>query len=162
MTSPTLLTTIALLLAASGLPGHAAGVPVSTKPAVIAGTASCQPAWPESSLEKKESGTVEMLLLVRADGRVSDARIVRSSGIPDLDKTALSTVAKCSFVAAQQDSEAIESWFPFKLEWKAARGIVPALVDFNTCAKPEWPKEALRNGNEGRVTLAFLIDTDGS
>lgn len=38
----------------------------------------------------------------------------------------------------------------------------PARVDFGTCAKPAWPKEALQNDQEGTVTLAFLIGTDGT
>ena len=37
----------------------------------------------------------------------------------------------------------------------------PAVVDFSTCAKPEWPKSSLRNEETGTVTLSFLIATDG-
>lgn len=38
---------------------------------------------------------------------------------------------------------------------------VAAVADFNTCAKPEWPKSSLRNEETGTVTLQFLIATDG-
>ncbi len=38
---------------------------------------------------------------------------------------------------------------------------VAAVADFNTCAKPEWPKASLRNEETGTVTLQFLIGTDG-
>jgi bla regulator protein BlaR1 len=38
---------------------------------------------------------------------------------------------------------------------------VKAMADFNSCAKPEWPKAALRNENTGTVTLKFLIGVDG-
>ena len=38
---------------------------------------------------------------------------------------------------------------------------VQALADFNTCAKPEWPKASLRNEETGTVTLQFLISEDG-
>ncbi|MES2316190.1 MAG: TonB family protein [Pseudomonadota bacterium] len=38
---------------------------------------------------------------------------------------------------------------------------VAAVVDFNTCAKPEWPKASMRNEETGTVTLSFLINTDG-
>ncbi|WP_082591295.1 TonB family protein [Duganella sp. Root198D2] len=34
-------------------------------------------------------------------------------------------------------------------------------ADLKTCAKPEWPKEALRNEQVGTVTLAFLVGLDG-
>lgn len=38
---------------------------------------------------------------------------------------------------------------------------VAAVADFNTCAKPEWPKASLRNEETGTVTLSFLIGVDG-
>jgi protein TonB len=38
---------------------------------------------------------------------------------------------------------------------------VPAVIDAGNCAKPDYPKSALRNGDAGKVTLAFLIGTDG-
>lgn len=37
-----------------------------------------------------------------------------------------------------------------------------ALVDFSTCPKPEWPKEALRAEVTGTVRMKFLIDEDGN
>lgn len=37
----------------------------------------------------------------------------------------------------------------------------PAL-EFNSCAKPTWPKEALRHEYQGTVTLALLIAADGT
>lgn len=37
-----------------------------------------------------------------------------------------------------------------------------AKANLNTCAKPEWPKEALRKEQTGRVTLAFRIGEDGT
>jgi protein TonB len=36
-----------------------------------------------------------------------------------------------------------------------------AVVDFSTCAKPEWPKSSLRNEETGTVQLSFLIAADG-
>ena len=38
---------------------------------------------------------------------------------------------------------------------------VPAMVRFETCVKPEWPREALRKEQTGAVTLSFLIDAEG-
>lgn len=34
-------------------------------------------------------------------------------------------------------------------------------VNFNSCAKPVWPRASLRNEETGTVKLAFLIDADG-
>ena len=36
-----------------------------------------------------------------------------------------------------------------------------AVADFNTCAKPEFPKASLRNEETGTVTMSFLISIDG-
>ena len=37
----------------------------------------------------------------------------------------------------------------------------PPVADFNTCAKPEWPKASLAREQTGTVTLKFLVTTDG-
>lgn len=36
-----------------------------------------------------------------------------------------------------------------------------AVVDFSTCAKPDYPRNALRNEEQGTVRLQFLIGLDG-
>jgi protein TonB len=36
-----------------------------------------------------------------------------------------------------------------------------AVADFNTCAKPEYPKSSLRNEETGVSTISFLIGADG-
>ena len=38
---------------------------------------------------------------------------------------------------------------------------VAAVIDAASCAKPAYPAAALRNGDEGTVTLAFLVGKDG-
>jgi protein TonB len=35
-------------------------------------------------------------------------------------------------------------------------------VNFDTCAKPEYPKSSLRNEETGTSTISFLISADGS
>lgn len=44
---------------------------------------------------------------------------------------------------------------------KAAPVHVAAVVDSQACAKPDYPKNALRNGDTGVVTLSLLVGTDG-
>jgi protein TonB len=39
---------------------------------------------------------------------------------------------------------------------------VAPVVDFNSCSKPDYPRNSLRNEEEGTVTLQFLIGVDGS
>ena len=41
-------------------------------------------------------------------------------------------------------------------------GIVKPVAQFNTCAKPEYPRESLARRAQGTTTLRFLIDVDGS
>lgn len=36
------------------------------------------------------------------------------------------------------------------------------VIDFNTCAKPVWPMEALRKQQTGKVVLGFLVGADGA
>jgi D-alanyl-D-alanine endopeptidase (penicillin-binding protein 7) len=43
----------------------------------------------------------------------------------------------------------------------SAGGNTAAVVDFRTCAKPEYPQEDLQAGHEGTVTLSFLVGTNG-
>jgi bla regulator protein BlaR1 len=44
---------------------------------------------------------------------------------------------------------------------KAPEPLVSAVVNFASCAKPQYPKESLRNENTGTVTLGFKVDKDG-
>lgn len=44
---------------------------------------------------------------------------------------------------------------------KAAPVVTAAVADAQACSKPDYPKNALRNGDTGTVMLAFLIGTDG-
>lgn len=34
-------------------------------------------------------------------------------------------------------------------------------LDFDSCARPQWPAESLRNGEQGTVRIELLIGTDG-
>jgi TonB family protein len=45
---------------------------------------------------------------------------------------------------------------------QVSSGQTPAIADSRKCAKPVWPSEALRNNQEGTVTLKFLIGIDGT
>ena len=38
----------------------------------------------------------------------------------------------------------------------------PAVVDFNSCAKPVWPAESLKEQQTGTVTMRFSVAPDGS
>jgi periplasmic protein TonB len=50
---------------------------------------------------------------------------------------------------------------PAKTDAAPAASRIAAVVDFSTCAKPEYPRNSQRNEEQGTVTLAFLIGLDG-
>jgi len=43
----------------------------------------------------------------------------------------------------------------------AAPSVVKAVVDFSTCDKPDYPRNSLRNEEQGTTRLQFLIGLDG-
>jgi TonB family protein len=43
-----------------------------------------------------------------------------------------------------------------------ATGNSGAVLDFRTCAKPEYPHDELQAGHEGVVKLGFLVKADGT
>lgn len=47
------------------------------------------------------------------------------------------------------------------LSGAASAADYPAAADLKNCARPEWPKEALRLEQQGKVTLEFLVGADG-
>jgi D-alanyl-D-alanine endopeptidase (penicillin-binding protein 7) len=46
-------------------------------------------------------------------------------------------------------------------ETAAAAGKASAVVDFRSCAKPEYPKDELRQSHQGTVTMRFLVSDEG-
>ena len=44
----------------------------------------------------------------------------------------------------------------------AAIDTVPASIDWNSCARPEYPEESVRFGQQGTVTMSFVVDAEGN
>jgi len=42
-----------------------------------------------------------------------------------------------------------------------ARAEIPARVDFASCTPPVWPDAEKQAGHQGKVTLRFLVNTEG-
>lgn len=80
--------------------------------------ANCErPSLPESAERRRLSGHVILAVKIEADGRVTEARVARSSGTPILDQVALEGARKCHFVAATIDKVPVPSWMPFRFSW---------------------------------------------
>jgi len=75
---------------------------------------------------------------------------------PQQNTIAVATTAKPQSTELQRTPPAPVAAPPAKGPSRTA-----AVADFNTCAKPEYPKASLRNEETGTSTISFLIGVDG-
>jgi protein TonB len=90
----------------------------SVKVRAVLDPANCErPRLPWRAEQRRLTGEVILAMLIDVDGKVTDARIARSSGEPILDQTALAGARKCHFVAATVDKVPVPSWELFRFWW---------------------------------------------
>lgn len=100
----------------------AAPAPVKTGVSISASYAASnrKPPYPRLSRQNEEQGTVELRILVKADGNAGAVEIASSSGYPLLDESARGTVQTWRFNPATVDGKAVAEWYrvfiPFKLQ----------------------------------------------
>jgi TonB family protein len=75
------------------------------------------PGYPKESRKRGEQGTVKMLLLVNEKGRVSHARVVKSTGYPALDQLGLDTARDWKIAPGAVDGQVQCMWRVFELSW---------------------------------------------
>ncbi|MES2047390.1 MAG: energy transducer TonB [Pseudomonadota bacterium] len=75
--------------------------------------ACAKPAYEEKSITREEEGIVKLAVQIGADGKVRDAKLLSSSGYPNLDKASLSAVQSCSFTASVTDAPLTPSHISF-------------------------------------------------
>jgi protein TonB len=68
------------------------------------------PRYPEEARERGEQGKVLVRALINVDGTVAELAMKRSSGFPDLDRSALETVKKWRFVPARRGATTVSAW----------------------------------------------------
>ncbi|MDE2484726.1 MAG: energy transducer TonB [candidate division NC10 bacterium] len=68
------------------------------------------PKYPRVAREKGYEGTVYLRVLVRADGRVEQLTVERSSGHEILDRAAADSVKEWAFFPAKKSGKPVESW----------------------------------------------------
>jgi protein TonB len=96
----------------------AGGGGASVKVRAVLDPANCErPRLPWSAERRKLTGHVILTVRIDVDGKVTDARLVRSSGQPILDETALKGAHRCHFVAATVDKVPVPSWELFRFSW---------------------------------------------
>jgi protein TonB len=100
---------------------------VQSKQAVASATAprpdpehpNRRPVYPASSRRMEEEGTVVLLLYVRADGTVQEARVDKSSGYSKLDEAAVREALRSwRFLPAMNAGTAVAAWLRFPVNFK--------------------------------------------
>ena len=61
----------------------------------------------------------------------------------------------------QQDLHPAAPAAPVAAKPSAGPSVVRAVVDFSSCERPDYPRNALRNEEQGTTRLSFLIGLDG-
>ncbi len=95
-----------------------------------------KPDWPKASLRNEEQGTVTLSFRIEADGKVSDSKILKSSGFTALDMAARDGIMRCTFKPAKVDGKPEAAWMTMQYVWTLEN------------AKPASP-EAWRLAKEG-------------
>lgn len=76
------------------------------------------PKYPKAALMNEETGTVALLFLINAEGKVMDSKIDKSSGSKSLDKAAMSAFSQCKFKPGTKDGKPDELWAKIEFVWK--------------------------------------------
>ncbi|NHZ77788.1 TonB family protein [Massilia sp. CCM 8695] len=89
-----------------------------TRTAVLADASACvKPDYPARAARNGDTGTVNLALLVGVDGKVSDARVDKSSGSRELDKAAVAALSMCKFKPATTNGVAEPAWAQIAYVW---------------------------------------------
>jgi periplasmic protein TonB len=90
--------------------------PPPDRPAQV--LAESKPDYPPTSLENCEQGTVTLSVSIDERGRAVDVAIVKSSGYPELDNSAISWMKRQRFAAARKDGRPYATQQSFNVEFK--------------------------------------------
>jgi periplasmic protein TonB len=86
--------------------------------AVLADANGCAlPTYPVRALRNGETGITTLALLVGVDGRVTSARVERSSGSRDLDQAAIHALSLCTFKPATTNGVPESGWAKLAYVW---------------------------------------------
>lgn len=91
---------------------------VEKRTAVLADASACvKPDYPARAARDGATGTVNLALLVGVDGKVTDARVDKSSGSRDLDRAAVAALSLCKFKPATVGGVAEPAWAQIAYVW---------------------------------------------
>jgi len=118
-------------VAADGSPsGRTEGAGEGAGPIVVH---QVPPVYSVASQRAHEQGTVTMRVLVDAHGIPSQISLVRSSGFPRLDQSALAAVKRFRYAAPAHPAESAQSWATARVEFDLLRMPVPtSLIQYDS------------------------------
>lgn len=76
------------------------------------------PAYPLDAKMQGQEGVARMALLIDAQGRVAESRIIKSSRSFSLDRASRDAIALCRFVPPMQNGVAVGGWVSLKYTWR--------------------------------------------
>lgn len=86
-------------------------------PAAMLAIECPSPPYPSEAIDKAQSGTVRLALLIDAQGRVVESRVIRSSKAPALDRASREAIASCQFIPAARNGVAAQGWVMLNYIW---------------------------------------------
>jgi len=98
------------------------------------------PAYPRDAYLAGLQGSVNVLVTVDADGRVTDTRVESSSGVASLDAAAAEGVRAWTFKAAEKLGKPIEAQAIVAIDWKYRPGMTfgPMPVENRRLLQKDW------------------------
>ena len=110
---------LSLAAAAALLPAHGFAARLQDPQQVMAMdlNACARPAYPALALAQGAGGRTTVEVQIGAQGRVTEARIVTSSGRADLDEAALQSVRGCPFLGVLATGQVPTGWLKTQYVW---------------------------------------------
>lgn len=98
------------------------------------------PAYPRDAFQAGLQGSVNVLVTVDSNGRVTDTRVETSSGIASLDAAAAQGVRAWTFKAAEKLGKPVEAQAIVAIDWKYRPGMTfgPMPVENHRLLQKDW------------------------
>ncbi len=133
------------------------------------------PVYPEDAIKESKEGVVWIKAFVSKEGDVLKSIIGKSSGVKELDESALAASVKNKFKPAIQNGNPIGVWVTYKVDFVTTEKVELKMPDLDVPEKQEvdimpemvyeekpiYPKEAVKDNVEGDVWVKSLIGEDG-
>jgi len=135
-----------------------ADTPAPERPAPVGTPHVCMNDYPESAVWDGAEGTAQVAFQIRADGKVKNVTLVKSTGHEDLDAATLGCVSRWSYKPAMRDGVAVEVPWRAMVEWK----MHGSEADRHPCARYHAVTPQLLAGIGGLTKISFRIMPDGT